>query len=185
VSALLYGALTAKRETTLGDTTSDVAPGFKTYVDALAALVPAEVLAAALALTPLSSNSTRAEGGTSEATVNVTSHSDLKLTFYILFFLGPILYLIGHTKGLRTRSTLSWSDLARMFIPAFAFIGWMAAQHPSTLFDAAVSISDAKKAIFIVVGSIVLGALAARLGIRADQQNPASQKRILGGADSS
>jgi hypothetical protein len=176
VSALLYGALTAKRETTPGDTTSDVAPGFKTYVDALAALVPAEVLAAALALTPVSSNSTRVEDGTSEATVNVTSHSDLKLTFYILFFLGPILYLIGHTKGLRTLSTLSWGDLARMFIPAFAFIGWMAAQHPSTLFDAAVSVSDAKKAIFIVVGSIVLGALAARLGIRADKQNPVPPK---------
>jgi hypothetical protein len=170
VSAFLYGALTAKRETTAGNTTTTVAPGFKTSVDAYVALVPAEVLAAAIALTPVSSNSTR---HTKNSSVVVTvNHTDLKWTFFVLLALGPLLYLIGHTKGFRDRSTLGKADIARMLIPAAAFVGWTAAQHPSTLFDAAVSISDAKKALLIVVGAILLGALASALGIKADAESP-------------
>jgi hypothetical protein len=168
MSALLYGALTAKRETTAGDTTRDKPPAFKTYVDGYAALVPAEVLAAAIALTPVSSNSTRSTDKTTVVTVNP---GDLKLTFWVLVLLGPTLYVIGHTRGLRELSTFTWSDVLRMAIPALAFIGWAAAAHPSTLFDAAISISDSKKALLIVVGAIVLGAAASALGVRADRQN--------------
>jgi hypothetical protein len=170
MSALLYGALTAKRETTQGDTTASEPPGFKTYIDGFVALVPADVLAASAALTPVSTDTTRTSQNSS--TVATVSHADLKLTFFVLVALGPLLYLIGHTKGFRVRSTLSKGDIPRMLIPAAAFVGWSAAQHPSTLFDAAISISDVKKAILIVVGAIVLGAVASALGIKADRQNP-------------
>lgn len=47
MSTLAYAALTAKRQTTsAGESTTSGQPGMKTYVDVLAALVPAEVLAA-------------------------------------------------------------------------------------------------------------------------------------------
>ena len=94
-----------------------------------------------------------------------------ELTFFVLVALGPILYLIGHTNGFRDRSTLGRGDVARMLIPAAAFVLWAAAARPSTFFDAAISISDAKKAILIVVGALVLGALASALGMKADSQN--------------
>jgi hypothetical protein len=169
MSAFLYGALTAKREKTQGDTTRTAPPGFKTSVDALVALVPADVVAASLALTPIASNSTRSSQHTD--VVTTVNHGDLKVTFFVLVALGPGLYLLGHTKGLRDWSTLSKADILRMLIPAGAFVGWSAAQHPSTLFDAAISISDGMKALVIVVGGIVLAAFAHGLGLRADRQN--------------
>jgi len=169
MSAVLYGALTARRKTTQGDTTRAEPPAFKTYVDGVVALVPAEVLAAGLALAPVSSDATRVSENSS--TVETANHADLKLTFFVLVALGPILYLIGHTNGFRDRSTLGRGDVARMLIPAAAFVLWAAAARPSTFFDAAISISDAKKAILIVVGALVLGALASALGMKADSQN--------------
>jgi hypothetical protein len=170
MSAALYGALTAKRKKTRGNTRKDVPPALGTSVDALVALVPADVLAAAAVLTPLSTNTTR----TSEDrfTVATVHHADLKLTFFLLVALGPALYLIGHTKGFRDRSALGWLDIPRILIPALAFVGWTAALRPAALFDAAVSISDYHKAILIVIGALVLGTLAHGLGIQADRQNP-------------
>lgn len=170
MSAFLYGALTAKRENTRGNTRQDVAPAFKTYVDAYTALVPAEVLAAAIALTPVSTNTTRTTNN--ESTVVTVHHSDLKLTFFVLLVLGPFLYIVGHTNGFRNLSAFGKADVVRMAIPAAAFFGWAAALHPSTLFDAAIGISDAKKALLIVVGAIALGAIASALGTKADNQKP-------------
>jgi hypothetical protein len=169
MSAFLYGALTAKRETTHGDTRRTQPPALGTSIDALIALVPADVLAAALALTPAATNSTRTSNDAS--TITTVHHTDLKQVFFVLVALGPFLYLIGHTKGFRVWSTLSVGDLPRMAIPALAFIGWSAAQRPSALFDAAISISDTHKALLIVVGAIILGALAHGLGIAADRQS--------------
>jgi hypothetical protein len=161
--------MTARREkSTPRRTTKDAPPGLRTYADVFVALVPADVLAAAVAMQSAFTETTR----TSEtaATVTVTNHGDLKLAFFVLVALGPFLYFLGHTKGGRDFSLWSKADVLRMLIPAGAFVGWAMVQRPALFFDAAISISDGKKVIFTVAGAVVLGAFANGLAVKADRQ---------------
>ena len=58
MSTIVYGALERKREEALPNTSSSQQPpGLTAYVDALSALVPAEVLALHAALLPLTTTS--------------------------------------------------------------------------------------------------------------------------------
>ena len=58
MSTLAYAALTSRRERSpQGRTESEASPGVGTYVDTLAALVPAEVLALHAAILPRSAPS--------------------------------------------------------------------------------------------------------------------------------
>ena len=62
MSTLAYAAMTRKREEAQpGTSTTSHAPGLKTYVDALAALVPAEVLTAHGAVLTFTTTTTTAK----------------------------------------------------------------------------------------------------------------------------
>lgn len=170
MSAFLYGRLTAKREeATVGASTTDEPPAIKTYADAFVALVPAEVLAAAGVLVANYTDTTTDAQG--QSTVVVTDAQNLKIAFYLLLLLGPVLYLLGHFNGLADLSKFHGRDLLRMAIPAGAFFGWTMAQRPATIFDAAIGWSDGTKILFVVFGGVLLGIVAARLGVAADQVN--------------
>jgi hypothetical protein len=175
MSAFLYGQLTARREVSAaGKSVSTAPPGMKTYIDALVALVPAEVLAAAAVFSTAFTNST--QDTAHMATVVSTDKDSLKLAFFGLVILAPALYLLGHTKGFTNLSSLERTDAVRMLIPSAAFIAWAMAQRPSPLFDAAVSISDGHKLLVIVFGSVILGAIAQILGIAADKKVPPHER---------
>jgi hypothetical protein len=138
-------------------------PGVNSYVDALAALVPAEVLTVhALILTVTTETST--DAGT---TTTITAPDELRVAFYGLLVLSVILYLVPKLR--------SWDrlDYARALIPPAAFVAWTMLQR-ATAFDAVMpSLSDAFRTIIALFAAVLLGLAAASLAGQADNQDPA------------
>lgn len=164
MSTLLYGALTkARTDQQPGRSVRPGGkPGFGTYVDALSALVPAEVLALHAVLMPLVTR-TRTIGGVSETAISDVS--TLRWVFWALIAMSAFLYLLG-------RNALRRWDFVRMWIAPAAFVGWTMLQRP-TAFDAvAPGVSDQTRFAAAVLGAVFLGAVAARLGYAADQSAP-------------
>jgi hypothetical protein len=171
MSAFVYGRLTSKREdAAAGRSSTTDPPGLKTYVDAFAALVPAEVLVAAAIFTAAFTNTTTTTSGDGQATLIITDRSSLKIAFYGLTLLALLLYVAGHV-GKNAKHWDGW-DFARMLVPPLAFIGWTMAVRPSPLSDAAFALSDGHKLLIIVFGGVLLGIAAARLGVTADTRDP-------------
>lgn len=164
MSTIAYGALTRKREEAEPDTsTSASPPGLTSYVDALSALVPAEVLSLHAAL--LTVTTTTVENQTGEVVTTITEPGALRFVFWGLIVLCFVFYLAGHHSEKWDR----W-DYARMFIPAFAFVGWTMAQK-STAFDAVwPDVTDAYRSIIAAFGAVLLGLAAAYLAQKADQR---------------
>jgi hypothetical protein len=156
MSALLYGALTRKREEApAGASTEAKPPGLKTYVDALAALVPAEVLALhALVI----GRATKTDNGPT----SITAAPQLIFFFWFLVILSAALYVVG----LRT-IPLGW-NLVRMTIPPLAFLGWTMLQ-PTTV--APHFAADWRWAIGLALAA-GLALVAAALGGVADRKPP-------------
>jgi hypothetical protein len=140
LSAFVYGRLEAKRERSDSKKSSTTQPpGLKPYVDAIAALVPAEVLAAnALFVAAFTDSKKRPDESLS---LVITNRGDLRLAFFGLILLALVMYVLGHINF--GKSTVHWDrwDFLRMLIPPTAFVGWAMAQRPSPSFDAATSIS--------------------------------------------
>jgi hypothetical protein len=179
MSALLYGTLTKTREETpltgsyfLQTTTAAGTPTYtpvtpppiQTYLDALAALVPAEALAAhTVILANLTQESTDEAGN---QITTITNSSTLVWVFWALIGLSLFLYVVGH--GL---SGWDWPwDYIRVVIPALAFVGWTMAQAPSA-FDAVFpNINTDNRWPIVVIGAIVLGVVAGMLGYEANKK---------------
>jgi hypothetical protein len=160
MSTLLYGALTRKREDAAPNTsTGEKPPGVNTYVDALAALVPAEVLALHAVIISMATE-------TKAGVTTITAGDQLIFWFWFLTIGAGALYVVGLRKRPR-----GW-DLVRMVIPAFAFLGWSMLQ-PTTVFDGWLPDfdSDWRWTLGLALAT-VLGAAAGLLGIKADQKLP-------------
>lgn len=190
MSTLVYAALTSAREIApppgarpmapapeSNDGGGTPPPNIKTYVDAMAALVPAEVLALhaiMVSMTSAPSKDARGQPG-----FTITDPGALTLTFYVLFGLSIFLYVAGHlwTRG-KTRLKWEWGlDTARALVPPAAFTIWTALQR-GTAFDAAFpsgSGTGNTRILVGLVGAVVLGVVAAYLAKRADQQVDAPQ----------
>lgn len=129
-------------------------------MDALAALVPAEVLVAhGVILTAASKVSTPSNG---EAVTTLTEPGTLKGSFIALVVVSMVVYAIGRTR---------WDiwDAVRIFIPPLAFVGWTLLQ-PSSAIDAfGWNITEAARVAVPVIGALVLGAVASRLAYKADE----------------
>jgi hypothetical protein len=166
MSTLTYAALTEKRlESQPNESTKGAGPGVSTYVDALAALVPAEVLTAHAAILTFTCKTQAASGG---MTTTITEPDTLRLCFWLLLFLSILIYVVGRALA---HSWDKW-DFVRMFIPALAFVGWTMLQR-STAFDALhLPISDATRSAVAIIGAVVLGLGAAVLAYQADQRRP-------------
>ena len=90
MSSIAYGALTRKRQEAPANTsTLDEPPGLKTYVDTLAALVPAEVLAAHAAFMTIA---TSTAGGKTA----LTHPGTLKVAFWAPLGLSFVFYVVGY-----------------------------------------------------------------------------------------
>lgn len=171
MSATLYGAVTRQRERTdptAFETTGTGPPALQPmskFVDALAALVPADLLALHAAMVAIATTTTD-EGD--EAVTTITDPGLLRATFWVLLVLGPVLYLVGHfVPGGQAWHKL---DAVRMLIPAAAFAGWTMAQK-STAFDA---VADWGNTRYLIAGAaaVFLGALALRLAAGANEEAP-------------
>lgn len=161
MSSLAYGALTRKREEAEPKKSTDAEPpGVKTYIDTLAALVPAEVLAAHAVIIDATTTTTKNEAGQDVTTI--TDPTTLKWVFWALIVLSAMLYLFGHTK-----ERLGQADIIRALIPPAAFVLWMMLQK-TTAFDAIANPSDGARVAIGVIGALLVGSIAAALASKAD-----------------
>lgn len=159
MSSLAYGALTRKRvQADPGTSDTTEPPGLKTYVDALAALVPAEVLTVHAVVISQATD-------IKDATATITAPAQLGFFFWFLVGLSIVLFLIGRESVIPK----GW-DWARMLIPPTAFVGWTMLQ-PTTAFDAVAPgfIPDWRWALGLAL-AIVVGISAGLLGVVADRK---------------
>jgi hypothetical protein len=168
MSSLVYGAVTRKRdEAPQGASTKTAPPGVKTYVDALAALVPAEVLALHAFMLEATTETNKVRG---KAVTTITDPDTLQATFWVCIGLAVLLFVVGRLVSMKR----NWekSDFARAALPAAAFVLWAILQK-STAWDAVSpdSLSEGMRALIGAAGAIVLGLAAAGLGIKLDRQN--------------
>jgi hypothetical protein len=157
---LAYAQFTTKREEAKPNTsTTTSSPGVKTYVDALAALVPAEVLTLhALIL----SVTTRIQ----DNVTTITEATTLQFAFYGLLVVSAGLYVVVRVMA-KKWDPLDW---LRMLIPPLAFVGWTMLQR-ATAFDALFpSLGNAPRTVSALFLAVLLGALAAALAYQADQK---------------
>ena len=160
MSSLLYGPLTRKREeANAGKSKDDEPPGVGTYADALAALIPAEVLALHAVII---GRGTKSVNGVT----TITAPDQLVFWFWFLVVMSSVLYIVGLRKVPR-----GW-DIVRVFIPPLSFLAWTMLQ-PTTVFDAlaASAYPDWRWTIGLAL-AVVLGGAASLLGVKADADPP-------------
>ncbi len=162
MSTLAYAAFTTKREQGAPNTTtSQSPPGVSTYVDAFAALVPAEVLTLHGLILPVTTK-------TVNATTEITQPGTLSWAFFGLLLLGVVLYAAPRLVAGK------WDrlDYLRTAIPPLAFVGWAMLQR-ATAFDAVFpNLAEAPRTVGALFLGVVLGLVAAALAYKADQKNP-------------
>lgn len=163
MSTLAYAAFTTRREQAApGSSRSGSPPGVGTYVDALAALVPSEVLTlhgVILAVTT---------GKNPDGSIVITDAQTLRYAFAGLLALSAVLYVATRLRAGK------WDrlDVARMLIPPSAFLGWTMLQR-ATAFDALFpTVGDAPRTVVALFIGVLLGLLASALAYQADQKPP-------------
>jgi hypothetical protein len=167
MSTLLYSALTTRRiAAEAGTSSTSGQPGIKTYADAMAALVPAEVLAAQAVIVSYATAVTKNANG--QQVTMITDPGWLKVAFYGLIVISIGLYLGGRFSSTQGLQRL---DFARMLIPPAAFVLWTMLQKTTTFDAVAPSFSAAGRSILAILLAIVVGALASLLGYKADQNS--------------
>jgi hypothetical protein len=166
MSTLLYAARTEQREVASPGTSEDTnPPKSSTWLDAIVALVPAEVLALhAIAINAWTKTETPPDGSEDGAATIITDPGALKIAFFVLIVVAFALYWF--------RKKDSWDkvDAIRMLIPPAAFVVWTMAQQ-STAFDAVVDdIAEGTRAFLAAVLAVLLAALAKKLADTADDK---------------
>jgi hypothetical protein len=171
MSTLAYAALTTRRdEADPGTSGSSSPPGVGSWVDALAALVPAEVLG--LHALILAFTTTTVAGGVCGAATVITNRGTLAWAFAGLCLLSVALYVVPRVAD-RMWDRL---DLLRAAIPPLAFVGWTMLQR-ATAFDAVwPQLPEAPRSVVALFLAVVLGLGATALGYRADRR-PARMRR--------
>jgi hypothetical protein len=170
VSTLAFAALINRREDARPGTSATTgSPGVKTYVDALTALVPAEVLT--LHGLILSVTTKTGTDSTGNPVTTIAEQPTLFWSFFALIFLAVIFYL-----GPRWGRWDKW-DFGRAAIPPLAFVAWTMIQR-ATAFDAVwPSLGQAPRTAIALFVAVLLGLAAAGLGYKADQKQPHSSSR--------
>jgi hypothetical protein len=171
VSTLAYAQLTNVREAASpGTSTTAGSPGLRTYVDAFAALVPAEVLtlhALIIAQTTETKPQPRATGSKimeTATTIPLESVTTLQFAFWGLVVLSIVLYIAPRFFG----GTWDRYDWIRVTIAPLAFFGWTMLQR-TTAFDAAfASVQPIPRTVAALFLGAILGAITAGLAMKAD-----------------
>ncbi len=161
MSAVLYGALTRKRYAAdPGTSTTKEPPALGSYVDAMSALVPAEVIAAHAAILAIATDSSENAG---KETVAITAPGALQLAFWVLLAFSIGLYWLGRQGAVRR------GDFFRMLVPPAAFVAWMLLQKPTAIDALFSNLDDALRYTIAVLVALALSAIAAWLAKTADQ----------------
>lgn len=165
MSTLAYAALTTRRDESEPNTSrTSSPPGVGSWVDALAALVPAEVLGLHAVILSFTTSTSEGEAGT--ASTAITEPTTLAWAFAGLCLVSVALYVVPRVKD-RMWDRL---DFLRAAIPPLAFVGWTMLQR-STAFDAVwPQLGQAPRAVIALFLAVVLGLAASALGYKADQQ---------------
>lgn len=162
MSTLAYAAFTTKRdEATPNTSISQSPPGVSTYVDALAALVPAEVLTLHALILSVTTK-------TVNATTQIIAPETLSWAFAGIIVLSVALYVAPRLLEQK------WDNLdyIRMAIPPLAFVGWTMLQR-ATAFDAIFpGMAEAPRTVVALFLGVLLGLVASALAYKADQRQP-------------
>ena len=172
MSTFLYGVRTRERERGLTALTEGgPAPGAGSpWVDTVAALVPAEVLAIhALALSGWSDTIPGCDGAAAGPdcaadgpVTAITNAGSLQITFFALIALCALLFALGK------KSDWKPADGIRLFIPSAAFVVWTMAM-PGSAFDAVVNHMDGTaRAVIAGIAALLLVGVAKRLADEAE-----------------
>ena len=162
MSIVAYAQLTNKREAAQPGTSQSTAPpGVSTYVDALAALVPAELLTLHAAIISVT---TKVDGNTT----TIIDVPTLCWAFWALILLGVGFYIVPRLLQRKWEAL----DYIRVLIPSTAFVGWTMLQR-ATAFDAAFpGLAAAPRTVIALFLAVIVGAVAAALAYQADQKQP-------------
>jgi hypothetical protein len=178
MSAALYGVRNAEREATPKDKSKG-----ESYVDVVAALVPAEILAANALLLPLMVETTEESG---KSVTEITDPGALELMFWLSIAASILFYLVAERtragQAARKRGAAvnaevkptSWAgwNLVRALIPAGAYVAWTMLQK-STAFDGLeLDMSEGMRLTIAVFGAMVLAVIAKGLSDKADHADP-------------
>jgi len=162
MSTLAYAALTNRRDASQpGTSTTTSAPGVRAYIDALSALVPAEVLTLHALILP-TTTATKIEGGQTRTVI--TEPQTLKWSFGALILLSVGLYVVPRLR--------KWDrlDFVRAAVPPAAFVTWTMLQR-STAFDAvAPAMASAPRTVVALFAAVLLGLVAGGLAVKADRK---------------
>jgi hypothetical protein len=162
MSSLVYGIVTAKRVAApAGQSQDTAAPGLGTYIDALAALVPAEALALYAGI--VIPNATHTASISGKNVTVISNPSLLEWSCAGLLALSSLLYIVGRKKG-----QLGPWDVLRSFIPPMAFAAWMLVQNPGVWDIWWPGSGIGERAVIAAFAAIVLGIAASALGQQAN-----------------
>ncbi len=164
MSTLAYAALTKRRvQVPSGIRTSISLPDVSTYIDMVAALVPAEVLALHAAILSLTTKTAQDQAGRSITTI--TDPGTLRWAFWGLIFGSILLYIVPRPP---LKKPL---DCLRAAFPPAAFVAWTMLQK-ATAFDAVwPDLGETPRAVAALFGAVLLGALAKALANRASKKS--------------
>lgn len=180
MSTVAFGTLTTRREQSdSGKSTSTQPPGISTYIDVLAALVPAEVLGIN-ALIISATSQTR--GGPDPGT--------LRWAFWLLVGLAAVLFVLGRRPGpmpaaadgqagatARRWQNWEWQDLVRIGIGPAALVLWTMAE-PSGVWSAVYpGMSSGMRLLVPLVGAALLAAVTKALASHSDKKPAPAQRR--------
>jgi hypothetical protein len=172
MSTLVYAQLTNVRESApSGESTTTANPGLGTYVDALAALVPSEVLSLHAVIIATLTDTTNA--------VTTTDAPTLRAAFWGLIALSVILYAIPRLLG------GSWDryDWIRTLIAPAAFFAWTMLQR-ATAFDAAFpGMTGGARTVAALFLAVILGLITTSLSSLADRKHPPTTPAVPEGPD--
>lgn len=187
MSTVAFGALTTSREQSdSGTSTSAQPPGMNAYIDVLAALVPAEVLAIHALI--IAATVTRGRGGQ----LLVPDPTTFRWTFWLLVGLTVALFLLGRrpvpapaaTRG-RARGAalrwqnLEWQDLIRACVAPASFVCWTMAEPLGVWSAVAPGMSSGMRLLIPMVGAVLLAAVTKALASHADKKPSARQRSQL------
>jgi hypothetical protein len=185
MSSVAFGALTTRRESSeSGKSTFDQPPGLNSYVDTLAALVPAEVLAIhALIVSTVTTSNSRGQ-------IRIIDSGTALWAFWLLLGLSAGLFVLGRgglpapaqagrsggTVPLRQR----WErqDWIRLLIPPAAFVGWTMLEPASVWHAVVPNVSGGMRVLIAAVGAVALAAVTKALTTHADNRPPPGKTSV-------
>ncbi len=175
-----YALLSAKRQSEdKGKSKDKGAPGVGTYIDVVAALVPAEVLAVNAVLVAKLTDETN-------GAVSIDNSNAMKLVFWLSVITSLFLYFVTDRVTARKQAQIKeeettkpvkpvgWllSDYLRAVVPALAYVVWVMLVKPSPFDSVFPSVAEGTRWVVALFAALALGAVAKLLTDKADRDDP-------------